>query len=201
MVGSPKYQSSGSHISVNTQANNPREKQKLTSWFQDCHHHLFSPGVHAKFLDWNIPYFGLLSSKLGILDYCWGKFLLFSSVSWCFHKWAKPVLLLWEKDLVTKKRLMQNYLIYLWHAPKRHTNYKIWGKSQFGFLKIVEIKAKSDERQGKTWNIFEKMCVFSPLLISWLYSLNSWRNFTFHRAMPYIYGMGVSQPRFCVLTN
>ena len=145
------------------------------------------PWRSSEIFVWNIRYFGFVSWKLGILDYFLRRLLLFSNNSGCFRKWAKPVLLLWEKDLVTKKRFMQNYLIYLWHAPKRHTNYKIWGKSQFGFLKIVKIKAKSDERQGKTWNIFEKMCVFSPLLISWLYSLNSWRNFTFHRAMPYIW--------------
>ena len=39
-------------------------------------------------------------------------------------------------------------------------------KSQIGFLKIVEIKAKYDERQGKTSKIFEKLCILSPLLIS-----------------------------------
>ena len=54
---------------------------------------------------------------------------------------------------------MQNYLIYLWHAPKRHANHKFQAKSQFGFLKIVEIKAKSDERQKKLEKHFKK-CEF-----------------------------------------
>ena len=35
---------------MNTQANNPREKQKLSSGFQECCHKILSPGVHPKFL-------------------------------------------------------------------------------------------------------------------------------------------------------
>ena len=124
---------------------------------------------------------------MGIFDYFSKKMLLFSKTFTCFNKQAKLMLLFWKEDSVTKRIFMKNYLIYLWYAPKRHRNHKNYRKSQFGFLKMVEIKAKSDERQRKTWWIFEKLCILSPLLIWRLYCLNSWKFFTFHRAMQYIY--------------
>ena len=46
------------------------------------------------------------------------------------------------------------------------------------------------------------MCVFSPLLMSWLYCLISWKFLTLHRALPYIYitwdlgNLSEAEPRY-----
>ena len=48
--GTGKYKSSGSHISVNTRANNTRETQELTSGFKQSSFKVFSTGVHPNFL-------------------------------------------------------------------------------------------------------------------------------------------------------
>ena len=126
---------------------------------------------------------------MSLFDYFFEKILLFPEASTYFNKWVSLELFLWDKDMGTKRRFIENFLTYLWHAPKRHRYYKIYRKSWNDFPKIVEIKAKSDERQGKTLKIFAKMCVISLLQISWMYCLNSWKFFTLHETMQYIYNI------------
>ena len=66
-----------------------------------------------------------------------------------FGKSARLIPFGWEKELVTKAKFMKKYLFYFWYAPKRHIICGIHTKSQFGFLKLADFRAKLDERQEK----------------------------------------------------
>ena len=91
-----------------------------------------------------IPYFGFWTKNLAFFQKkCWFS----SNTSGCFNKWARLVLLFWEKELVTQVRFMQNYLIYLWCAPQRHTNFKIHRKTQFRFFKMRVVILNQDPRR------------------------------------------------------
>ena len=74
-LGSRKYQkyadicySSGSQISVNMRANNPREKQKVTSGYKECGQQKISPGVHPKK---NCFFQKPSGASISVLGGCW----------------------------------------------------------------------------------------------------------------------------------
>ena len=124
-----KCQSSGSHIFVTMRANNPWEKQKVTLGSQECCHQVFSPGVYPKFLLEISPILDFGGKNWVFLTIFFEKILLFPEAFTYFNKCFSLMLFLWDKDMGTKRRFIENFLTYLWHAPKRHRYYKIYRKS------------------------------------------------------------------------